>query len=519
MPTDQPPAPNAGDDLLDPPAPPRPDDVVDTPTRKRRFPFTRSDGDRYLAGIAGGEGHRLGVDPFFLRIGLVGATLLLARNGGGGFVMPLVAYLAAWFLVPDGSGRSLLRSIRQRPAQQEMLGALALLILSVVVLSRPSLIWAGILLAAAVMLLSKRPPRPDEPLEQAGADPVAVTVAVTAEDRAVSWGRSLRGAVGPRPQLRPRRAPRPERPRRSPALWPLTISLLFAYGFGCVLIDNLVDPGIDPGIAVNGAILIVGAVIVLSGWRGRALATSVLLLPLIPAWIAFSVADTPRFAEIEASGSEGPYVDGQIIEKSKGYGGLALYLAQDDLPEAGQIEARVELTAGQADIWVPKEADLTIVGHIGLGTVQVYEESNWYANTGEPLVDYGLDRSFDAVGRVCNQFVVGEQDLRNAADWSGVAIPTDATGDEVADAIEAAGYPRPTSDIVTAYGPYDEVDGELVYDPETGLEETGSYQRVEWTFQANDNFGLCLPEAPPAQPVHITIDATIGLGNLKVHRV
>ncbi len=514
------------------------------------MPFVRSDTNRYLAGIAGGEGERLGVDPFFLRIGLVGATLLLARNDGGGFVLPLLAYLVGWLVLPSEAEPSLLRRLGQRSAQQVIAGALALFVLAVVVIGRPSLVWVGILLAVSVMLLGNRAPvsttrtrsEVESPSPPSGAHPgetradgatagdelPGVSTDSAQQERAVSWGRSMRGAIGPRPMDRPQRPERVRRPRRSPALWPLTLSLLFAYGFACLLLDNLLDPGIDPGIAVNGAVLIVGGVVLLSGWRGRALATTLLLVPIVPAWVAFSVADTPRFADVGASGSLGRYDDGAIIEQTQGYGGLSLTIAPDELPESGQLTARVGVTAGQADVYVPKEADLHIVGHVGLGQISVYSEylGGYYSYTGyadETLADYGLDRSYGAVGRECFDLVTDETGLRNAADWSGVAIPTKASGKAIADIIERAGYPRPTAEVTTGYDFYlDDVDGttydnfgnEVIVD-----ESTGSYQQTTWAYQANENNGLCLPEAPPQDPVLITIDATIGLGNLKVHRV
>lgn len=518
--------PDDGDRLVDQLSPPpsSADAPTDGPVRSRRSSLLiRSVNDRYLAGIAGAVGHRVNVDPFFVRIALVGATLLLARDYGP-YAIPLVGYFVGWLVLPTVGGRSLLRRIRDRSALQEIAGAAALLLLSLVVMDRPSLVWAGILLGASVLLLSHRPLTADDVGADALVGPTSDSAGSTATDersRAAIWGRSLRGVVGPRSDPNPPRPPRVRRPRRSPALWPLTGALLLAYGFGCVLLDNLLDPGLDPGIAVNGALLIIGGVIVLSAWRGRALLTFLLALPLIPAWIAFSLADTPRFAETDLSFPLGRYVDGQVIERTKGYGGISMPIAFGELPPSGEITARVGLTAGQADIWVPKEADLHIIGHVGLGQISVYEDSLFYAagTYDEPLVDFGLDRRYRALGRSCLSIVTDENGLRNAADWSGVPVATNATSEEVADAIEDAGYPRPTLETVTAWGPWDEVTGEIVYDPDTGLEESGTYQRMDWTYQGNNNAGLCLPQDPPDDPILITIDATVGLGNLKVHRV
>lgn len=59
----------------------------------------RADGDRLIAGVAGGLAEYLDVDAVVVRIAIVALALL------GGFAVPL--YLAAWLLVPEeGSDES-----------------------------------------------------------------------------------------------------------------------------------------------------------------------------------------------------------------------------------------------------------------------------------------------------------------------------------------------------------------------------------------------------------------------------
>ena len=55
--------------------------------------ITRSRTDRYVAGVAGGLAAYFGIDPLFIRIGLIILTLL---NGFGA-----VLYLALWLIVPN----------------------------------------------------------------------------------------------------------------------------------------------------------------------------------------------------------------------------------------------------------------------------------------------------------------------------------------------------------------------------------------------------------------------------------
>ncbi|WP_300011927.1 PspC domain-containing protein [Pseudonocardia sp.] len=63
-----------------------------------RHPLTRSRSDRMIAGVCGGAGRHLDIDPALLRIALV---LLTVFGAGVGAVL----YVAAWILVPeDGRG-------------------------------------------------------------------------------------------------------------------------------------------------------------------------------------------------------------------------------------------------------------------------------------------------------------------------------------------------------------------------------------------------------------------------------
>src|SRR3954470_5437378 len=72
--------------LPDPPEPPKP----------RRL--TRSSSDRVIAGVAGGLGRYFSIDPVVIRIAFIVGIFF----GGAG----VIAYLAAWLLVPSDDGSS-----------------------------------------------------------------------------------------------------------------------------------------------------------------------------------------------------------------------------------------------------------------------------------------------------------------------------------------------------------------------------------------------------------------------------
>jgi phage shock protein PspC (stress-responsive transcriptional regulator) len=62
------------------------------------FGFRRSVGDRWIAGVCGGIAARTGLDPTLVRV----VAILLAVFG---HLVGLIAYLAAWALVPEEDRR------------------------------------------------------------------------------------------------------------------------------------------------------------------------------------------------------------------------------------------------------------------------------------------------------------------------------------------------------------------------------------------------------------------------------
>lgn len=67
--------------------------VMDNQTNTRPARLYRSRDDRVVAGIGGGLGRYLGIDPVLVRIAIV----VLALMGGGG----VLAYLIAWLVIPE----------------------------------------------------------------------------------------------------------------------------------------------------------------------------------------------------------------------------------------------------------------------------------------------------------------------------------------------------------------------------------------------------------------------------------
>ena len=100
------------------------------PTPPRRF--LRSRDERWIAGVCGGIAEHFSVDVMLVRIVVVALTFF----GGVG----VAAYLAAWVLVPDGGGPSLVeRALRRR--SRNVSGVVLVVLAALVLASAFHHIW------------------------------------------------------------------------------------------------------------------------------------------------------------------------------------------------------------------------------------------------------------------------------------------------------------------------------------------------------------------------------------------
>ena len=67
------------------------------PAQRNASRLLRSRRDREVAGVLGGIGHTVGIDPVLLRVGTAVVTVLTGMVGG------LVAYGVAWLVIPEAS--------------------------------------------------------------------------------------------------------------------------------------------------------------------------------------------------------------------------------------------------------------------------------------------------------------------------------------------------------------------------------------------------------------------------------
>src|SRR6266567_8034591 len=132
----------------------------------------RSRSDRKIAGVAGGLGAQLGIEPLWLRIGFV----VLAFAGGLGILL----YLVGWALIPEEGesaalGDGVLERLRRAPSWLPvLLFVLAGLVFFTKVWGGP-LFWAVALVVAGVWLYRNDAHRHTPPVSPVGpaAPPVA----------------------------------------------------------------------------------------------------------------------------------------------------------------------------------------------------------------------------------------------------------------------------------------------------------------------------------------------------------
>jgi phage shock protein PspC (stress-responsive transcriptional regulator) len=198
----------------------------------------RSTTDRRIAGVAGGLGRHLNIDPTVIRVLLV----VLCFFGGAGFLI----YGAAWLLVPaDGRDQGYVHtSPGTRSALLIGVGAVAALLLVGGGAGRFGVPWPFAVVALVVFLVLVNRNRPHHGTTPSDAGPgPAQPAAVTAA---------------------------PEQPRRTgPLLFGFTVALV-ALALGALGLYDVSGGSVDPAAYPALALAVVGAMLVLGSFFGRA---------------------------------------------------------------------------------------------------------------------------------------------------------------------------------------------------------------------------------------------------------
>jgi len=260
-PEDQPPQP--------PPGPPY---GVDREHLRSYELLRRSTTDRKIAGVAGGLGRHLNIDPTVVRVLLV----VLCFFGGAGFLL----YGVAWLLVPE-DGRSE-ATISTRPGTRNGVliatGVVAALLAVANGWGGPGFPWPVLLVGLGVLVYLAV--RDKEPAPGPGAPPVASSPpagqVTPGYDPALDPGGDPTTAYGEQPPPPPWLAPEPplppEPPRRrkvGPRLFGFTLALV-AIALGSLgLYDASGGEVLDSAYAAL-ALAVVGSMLILGAFVGRA---------------------------------------------------------------------------------------------------------------------------------------------------------------------------------------------------------------------------------------------------------
>jgi phage shock protein PspC (stress-responsive transcriptional regulator) len=338
-----PPPPGAGDDF--------------DPHRLRTITdMRRSTDDRIVAGVCAGAARYLNVDPIVVRV--VIAVLTVAGFAG------VILYVAAWLLLPtDEADRSLvadwfkLDRNEQQVRVAGLVGALILAALSVV--GDSSSAWWGntawwlVPVGFVVYLFWVRPRRRRDAAAAAG-----------------SAAPSPAGEPAPTVQMtRPYAPPRPERPRRSPALLALTssitaIALALTWIYDTTRQDVHWTAYLAVALAVVALGVLVGTVVGDAGWL---MAIGVLLA------VALAVGSVLPSGRIGTQ-TPSPTTAADVKPHYRhGIGKLELDLTRvSDVELLAGRTIHVDAGVGQTTVIVPDGMDVAIDTHLRAGQIDLF---------------------------------------------------------------------------------------------------------------------------------------------------
>jgi phage shock protein PspC (stress-responsive transcriptional regulator) len=361
----------------------------------------RSTTDRKVAGVAGGLGRHLDVDPLILRV----AFVVLVFFGGAG----LILYGACWLLVPeDGDDKAPFNlDERSRTIALMIVGVLAAVAL---VGDSWGAFWfpwpvAIVALIALWLLTRNNPPKAAAPPTAAPYGPAPYGPAAPPQENPYAAASQQAYYPPQPPYVAPpvmQRVPNPR--KRGPILFWLTLALI-ALGEGLLGIADLAGANIaDPAypalaVAICGVMLVVGAFFGRAG--GIILVGLIATVGLVGAtaaseWEGDQVNVTPTTASslddrywLDAGEqvidlrevSDLSSLDGRTLEVEGGVGRIEVILPDGmgarvtaDIDGPGQIDlfgeghGGIDVNTGAS---VEGDPHMTIDAHLGVGEIEV----------------------------------------------------------------------------------------------------------------------------------------------------
>lgn len=310
----------------------------------------RSRFDRKIAGVAGGLGRHLGIDPTILRVLFV----VLAFFGGAGIVM----YAAAWLLVPEeDTGRSVMET-SDATRNALLIGAAVLGVLIVLTgwhWDGLGLLWLGLIALVLVLAFNRS--------SSSAAPPTGVSTSSTADTETTPSWYPPTGPVPP--------APTPKRPKRSgPLLFGPTLALI-ALSLGALgLYDTSGGAVADVAypvlaLAVTGAMLVVGAFV---GRPGGLIALGV---------IALVTSSVMRVGDLNFTGDQDEVLRPAVAtsvqnEYRMPAGRLELDLRRvSDLEELNGRTVEIDGNVGEIVVVLPRDLAATVDARTNFGSIDI----------------------------------------------------------------------------------------------------------------------------------------------------
>jgi phage shock protein PspC (stress-responsive transcriptional regulator) len=347
--------------MSDAPTTPQAPPPADPPPVPR--PLTRSSSDKVIAGVAGGLGRYFDIDPIIFRIGFV----VLTFAGGAG----VLAYLAAWVLVPDDPVAGQAPSDRSRAAT--IAGAAVLGLAAIVLLGHglfflaPPLIGIGLLAVVGVLL----------------------------------W-RAAGGEHGGTPA----------------AKIGLTLLLVVVAALGFVAVAF--GAALGGGAVIAGLVIALGGALVVSSFLGgrRWLVLPALVIAIPLGFVAAAGLD------VNGGVGDRDYQPTTVAELEDGYqlgiGQMRVDLTHVDLPP-GRTPLELDMGVGSVRLFVPDDVCVASDVRVGAGYARVLDRDNGGLDVDwrqSPVEDAGVKRLV-----IHGDVGIGELQIVNSqssfTDWEG----------------------------------------------------------------------------------------------------
>ena len=369
----------------------------------------RSRSDRVVAGVLGGLGRRLDIDPVVLRI----VTVVLAIFGGVGVLL----YVAAWLLVPaeDEEGSVLDHALGRTEEHRSGAVPLAILLTVVGFITGAGIIagsWdSGVLILLAgiglVALLRRRdnastePAEPADPPEQAWFDqpstgsygPVPPTAPVQPDDPGDTptsgepgpgqplaglpvsgWPEGPDWGTSREPEPVPVEPPAPVAKHRS-VLGPITVCVALL-AVGVLAVNDVYWASVPMAMYVAVPLGVVALGLLVGAWYGRSRGLIVLGILLAIALVPATWASQWDFENVgDVSRRYTTIADVPTTPVDHGAGTISYDLSALRLTDDDTVPLDIAVGAGDLTVTVPENADVTVKADVGGGSFDIFGKS------------------------------------------------------------------------------------------------------------------------------------------------